>query len=366
MTKIKDVITYLETIAPLAHQESYDNSGLLTGDKFDNVTGIIICLDSTEEVVQEAIDTNCNLIIAHHPIIFSGLKKITGKNYVERTIIKAIKNNISIYAIHTNLDNIVSGVNFQFAKRLGLINLTILKSKPNTLNKLVCFVPSAVKQEILQTMYDAGAGHIGNYSECSFTVHGEGSFTPNQAANPTIGTQGRPEKVAETRIEILVPNNLTNAVIQALKTAHPYEEVAYYISSLDNLNQELGAGIIGNFKKEYSIPEFLHHLKSTMNLEVIKYTKSYAGTIKSIAICGGSGSFLLPAALGEKVDAYVSADFKYHEYFDAENKLLICDIGHYESEVSTKDLLYDILSKKFSSFALNLSKIDTNPINYFK
>ena len=366
MTKIKEVIKYLETIAPLAYQESYDNSGLLTGIKEENVTGVLITLDSTEEIIQEAIDTNCNLVIAHHPIIFSGLKKITGKNYVERTLIKAIKNDISIYAIHTNLDNIISGVNFQFAQKLGLKKLSILNSKPNTLNKLVCFVPKTNEEEVLEAMYTAGAGDIGNYTECSFTVEGKGSFTPNQHATPTIGTKETPEKVTESRIEVLVPSHLVSNVIHALKSAHPYEEVAYYISALDNVNQELGAGIFGSFDEAYSTHEFLTHLKETMRLEVIKYTKSYTGTIKNIAICGGSGSFLLPAALEAKVDAYVSADFKYHEYFDAESELMICDIGHYESEVSTKDLLYEILSKKFSSFALNLSKIDTNPINYFK
>ncbi len=366
MTKIKDVINYLETIAPLAYQESYDNCGLLTGNQKDNVRGIIISLDCTEEVVQEAIDKNCNLIVTHHPIIFSGLKKITGATYVERTIINAIKNNIAIYAIHTNLDNVISGVNFKFAKSLGLKNLSILNAKANTLNKLVSFVPKEKATEVLEALYQAGAGNIGNYSECSFTTDGIGSFTPNQNANPTIGNKGLAEKVNETRIEVLIPSHLASKIIKVLTKVHPYEEVAYYISELENVNQEVGAGIIGEFEKELSIKDFLAHLKNTMKLHVIKYTEGYTGSIKKIAICGGSGSFLLQSAIRQQVDAYVSADFKYHEYFDAENHLVICDIGHYESEVATKDLLYDILSKKFSSFALNLSEIDTNPISYFK
>jgi dinuclear metal center YbgI/SA1388 family protein len=366
MTKIKDVISYLETIAPLSYQESYDNSGLLTGKELDRVTGVIISLDCTEAVVEEAIAKKCNLIVTHHPIIFSGLKKITGKNYVERTVITAVKNDIAIYAIHTNLDNLISGVNFQIAKLLGLKNLSILNAKPNTLNKLVSFVPLKKKDSLLQALYKAGAGNIGNYSECSFSTEGVGSFTPNDNANPVIGLQGTNEQVNETRIEVLVPQHLAGKIIAALKDAHPYEEVAYYISSVQNLNQEIGAGITGEFKNEISQTDFLQLLKRTMQLEVIKFTKGYSGNVKKIAICGGSGSFLLNAAISSNSDAYVSADFKYHEYFDAENHLMICDIGHYESEVATKDLLYDILSKKFSSFALNLSEIDTNPISYFK
>ena len=366
MTKIKDVISYLETIAPLAYQESYDNSGLLTGNKQDTIEGVIITLDCTEAIVQEAIDKGCNLIVSHHPIIFSGLKKITGGNYVERTIILAIKNNIAIYAIHTNLDNVISGVNFQFAKRLGLTNISILNKKQNTINKLVSFVPLDKKEEVLNALYKAGAGSIGNYTECSFSLEGEGMFTPNDESNPTIGTKGKPEKVKESRIEVLVPSHQVHIIVSALKSTHPYEEVAYYITATENINQELGAGLIGELEEKISSQEFLNHLKKTMNLEVIKYTKEYKGTIKKIAICGGSGSFLLGAAKSNNADVYVSADFKYHEYFDAENQLMICDIGHYESEVATKDLLYDILSKKFSSFALNLSEIDTNPISYFK
>ncbi len=366
MTKIKDVTNYLEIIAPLAHQESYDNCGLITGDIESSVTGVIISLDCTEAVVAEAVDKGCNLIIAHHPIIFNGLKKITGANYVERTIIKAIQNHIAIYAIHTNLDNSLAGVNQQFAKMLGLNHLSILNHKPNTLNKLVSFVPKNNVSKVLEAIYKAGAGKIGDYSMCSFTIEGEGSFTPNENANPTIGSKEKPEKVTETRIEVLLPQDKVNQIIRALKAAHPYEEVAYYITSLKNNNQAIGAGLVGQLPKELSVAEFLQHLKERMQLEVIKFTKEFSGTIKTVAICGGSGSFLLKAALSAKADAYVSADFKYHEYFDAESKLLICDIGHYESEVGTKDLLYDILSKKFSSFALNLSEIDTNPINYFK
>ncbi len=365
MTKIKDVIAYLETIAPLAHQEPYDNCGLLTGSVSNDITGVLITLDCTEEVVQEAINKHCNLIITHHPIIFSGLKKITGKTYVERTIIRAIKHEISIYAIHTNLDNSLSGVNFQFAKKLKLNNLTILSPKASTLNKLVCFVPKPNEKSVLQALHEAGAGNIGNYSNCSFTSDGSGRFTPNQLANPSIGSKGKPEQVKESRIEVIFPSYSLAKIIDALKTAHPYEEVAYFINELNNTDQSIGAGVVGTLNGELKVNDFLSHLKKQMNLPMIRFTKGYTGKIKTVAICGGSGNFLLTAALRAKVDAYISADFKYHDFFNAENKVLVCDIGHYESEVATKDLLFDILSKKFSSFALNLSEIDTNPISYF-
>ncbi len=365
MTKIKDVIAYLETIAPLAHQESYDNCGLLTGSVSSDITGVLITLDCTEEVVQEAINMHCNLIITHHPIIFSGLKKITGKTYVERTIILAIKHEIAIYAIHTNLDNSLTGVNFQFAKKLELNNLTILSPKASTLNKLVCFAPKANEGSILQALHEAGAGNIGNYLNCSFTSDGIGHFTPNELANPSIGSEGKPEHVKESKIEVVFPSYSLIKIVDVLKMAHPYEEVAYFISELNNTDLSIGAGVVGTLRDELTVKDFLSHLKKRMNLSMIKFTKGYSGKIKTVAICGGSGSFLLTTALRAKVDAYISADFKYHEFFDAENKLLVCDIGHYESEVATKDLLYDILSKKFSSFALNLSEIDTNPISYF-
>ena len=366
MTKIKEVINYLEIFAPLAHQELYDNSGLLTGDREEDVKSILITLDCTEPIVQEAIEKGANLIITHHPIIFSGLKKITGTNYVERTIIKAIKNDIAIYAIHTNLDNVISGVNFEFAKRLGLNNISILNPKKNTLNKLVTFAPMNSREPVLKALYKAGAGEAGNYSECSFSNEGIGSFTPNEKANPTIGKKGKPENVKESRIEVIIPTDKVNEIVNVLKNTHPYEEVAYYITQIENANQNLGAGIIGDLDEALGKNAFLTFLKSSMNLQVIKHTAGSHKKIKKIAICGGSGSFLLNSAIKANVDAYVSADFKYHEYFDAENHLMICDIGHYESEVATKDLLYDILSKNFSSFALNLSEIDTNPISYFK
>jgi len=365
MHKIKDIINYLEEIAPSAYQESYDNAGLITGNQQADVTGVLITLDSTESVIEEAITKECNLVIAHHPIVFKGLKKITGKNYVERTIIKAIKHDIAIYAIHTNLDNIINGVNQKIADKLGLNKLRILQPKSSTLSKLVTLSPKKYTQKITQALHDAGAGHIGQYDQCSFSTEGIGSFRPSELADPHIGTEDQQESVTEDRIEVILPTHLQHNILAALHEAHPYEEVAYYLSAISNKNQEVGAGIIGELGASMSSPEFLQYLKEKMELKVIRHTNAIHDKIQKIAICGGAGSFLLPHAIRSQADVFITGDFKYHEFFDAEDHLMIADIGHYESEVFTKELIHDILSQKFASFAFNLSEINTNPISYF-
>ena len=365
MTKIKDITSYLESVAPSSLQESYDNSGLLTGDLKNDVNGVLITLDCTEQVVDEAIARKSNLIIAHHPIIFSGLKQLTGKNYIERTIIKAIKNDIAIYAIHTNLDHILNGVNGKIADKLGLTGRAVLSPKPAQLAKLTTFVPVESVDQVLDAIHEAGGGNVGNYSNCSFKVDGEGRFKPNETANPTIGEKDELTKVAESRIEVIFPNYNKTKVVQALKQAHPYEEVAYYLTQLDNENQETGAGLIGTLDKPMDGQSFLAMLKERMSLNCIRYTQLPDKPIQKVALCGGSGSFLLPQAKASGADVFVTADFKYHDFFDAENEILICDIGHYESEAFTKELLYEMLNKKFTNFAVNLSEIVTNPINYY-
>ena len=364
MTKIKDIIQYLENIAPPAYQESYDNSRLITGDSNKEVTNVLITLDATEDVVREAIDKNCNLIIAHHPIIFKGLKSLTGRNYVERTVIKALKNDIAIYAIHTNLDNVFNGVNKKICDKIGLKNTSVLMPKPAMLSKLVTFIPKQNTRQVLETVHAAGAGNIGNYSHCSFRIEGKGTFRPNEIANPHIGKANEQEEVTEDRVEMILPTHLEGKVIAALHQAHPYEEVAYFLSSLSNYNQEVGAGMVGELEDEMEPFTFLKHLKSSMSLMCVRHTRTLNKGIKKVAVCGGSGSFLLPAAMAKQADVYITADFKYHEFFDAEDKILIADIGHYESEVFTKELIHDILSKKFTTFAHNLSETVTNPISY--
>ena len=364
MVLIQDVCNHLESIAPSSYQESYDNSTLITGNYTTEVIGILLSLDCTEEVVDEAIEAGCNLIVAHHPIAFKGLKSFTGKNYVEKTIIKAIKNDIAIYSCHTNLDHVYNGVNKKICDKLELINTKVLVPKSDTLKKLTVFVPNNNVQDLLNALHNAGAGNIGNYEQCSFKTNGIGSFKPTANATPYIGALNKLEHVEETKIELIVPTPSLNKVIEAMYLNHPYEEVAYYLTSLENVNEEIGSGMIGSLKNKMNPSEFIAHLKQRMNLKVIKHTRFISNEIKNIAVCGGSGSFLLKNAIIKKADVYITSDFKYHEFFDAEDKIIIMDIGHYESEVFTKDLFYEIISKKFTNIAVRLSEVNTNPIVY--
>jgi dinuclear metal center YbgI/SA1388 family protein len=361
---VRDVTQHLENIAPLHYQESYDNAGLIVGDSQMTVTGVLLTLDCTEAVVEEAIAKNCNLIVAHHPIVFKGLKKLNGRNYIERTVIKAIKNDVAIYAIHTNLDNIMGGVNSMIAEKLGLKNTQILAPKAGVLSKLVTFVPTTHTQALLGALHTAGAGQIGNYDQCSFKVTGTGSFKPNATANPFIGDNNTLTHVSEDRIEVIFPNYLQSNILATLQTTHPYEEVAYYLSVLNNEHQEVGAGVVGELPEAINTHQWLLLLKKQMNLPVVKHTAIVKDKVVRIAVCGGSGSFLLNDAIRAQADVFVTADYKYHEFFDADKRLVICDIGHYESEVCTKELLHRFLSKKFITFAIILSETNTNPVNY--
>ena len=362
---ISDITRHLEFIAPPSLQESYDNSGLIVGDKSTEVRGVIVSLDCIEDTVLEAIEKGCNLIVAHHPIVFSGLKRFNNSNYVQRTVQLAIKNDIAIYAIHTNLDNVYhNGVNAKIADRLGLKNTHILAPKTGGLLKLVTYCPVKESQQILESLFSAGAGHIGDYSECSFSTQGYGTFLPGEGATPYLGEVGKRHMESEAKIEVILRAHQKAQILEALKTAHPYEEVTYELFPTLNADQEIGGGMIGELKREMTRDEFLSHLKSSMNLKVIKYT-AFEGNVKNVAICGGSGQFLFQLAKRSGSDAYVSSDFKYHEYFDAEGEVMICDIGHYESEKYTVDLLHSILSEKFSTFAVLKTAVDTNPIKYF-
>ena len=361
--KIKDIIKELENIAPTSMQESFDNSGLLVGDKNKEATGALLTIDTTEEIIDEAIKKNCNLIISHHPIIFSGLKSITGKNYVERTILKAIKNDIAIYAMHTNIDNHKDGVSKRICEKLNLKNCKVL-SPVNNLKKLVSFVPINKASEVKEAIFKAGAGTIGNYSECSFNIIGEGTFLPNENTNPYVGEKDKLHTENELRFETIFPDYLKSKVISALINAHPYEEVAYDIYSLENKNTEFGLGMIGELESEINVNDFLKELKNIFG-GTIRHTNLFNKKIKKVAVCGGSGNFLLNNAISGNADIFISSDFKYHQFFDAENKIIIADIGHYETEQFTKEIFFDILTKKITNFAIHFSEVNTNPINYY-
>ncbi len=361
---IRDIVSYLEVYAPAAYQETYDNAQLLTGNSSDEITGVLCTLDCTEAVVEEAISLNCNLIVAHHPIVFKGLKAFTGRNYVERTVIKAIKNDIAIFAIHTNLDNVSTGVNKKISDKLGLLDTSILRPKKDILLKLVTFVPRDATDQVMKALFEAGAGEIGEYSRCSFQSEGTGTYTPSSNANPTLGEKEGHHRESEVRIEVLLPSYLERKILKALKSNHPYEEVAYFIHKLENENQYVGSGMVGNLAHPMDEIEFLHHLKKNMQLDVIKHTALCNKPVSRVALCGGAGIFLLSDAKKAGADVFITSDVKYHEFFDAENQLVICDIGHYESEIYTKELLEEIISQKFTNIALYLTKVVTNPITY--
>ncbi|RFN59877.1 Nif3-like dinuclear metal center hexameric protein [Marixanthomonas ophiurae] len=363
--KVKEVIQILDDFAPLSYSEGFDNTGLLVGDTNASVSGILVTLDTLEEVVDEAIANNCNLIVSFHPIIFSGLKKITGKTYVERVVQKAIKNDINIFAIHTALDNAWNGVNAMICEKLKLTNRKVLIPKENAIKKLVTFVPVKDASTVRESLFQAGGGEIGNYSNCSFNIKGEGSFNGNEESNPTIGNKGETHFEEEIQIGITFHKHKEGKIMKALLDSHPYEEVAYEITTLENRNQHLGMGMIGELSNEVSEDNFLKFIKETMQTGCVRHSKLQNKKIKKVAVLGGSGSFAIKAAKAAGADAYVTADLKYHDFFTAENNILLCDIGHYESEQYTKDLLVSFLTKKISNFAIVLSQINTNPISYF-
>lgn len=363
--KIKEVISLLESIAPYSLQEHYDNAGLITGDADWECQKIICSLDATEEVVKEAIAQKCNLIVAHHPIVFGGLKKINGKNYVEKTVITAIKNEIAIYAIHTNLDNVLSGVNGKIAGLLGLKEISVLSPKENVLKKLFTFVPADKAEQVRNAIFIAGGGHIGNYSECSFNAEGVGTFKAGSGTNPYVGNIGERHHEKEVRIEVIFPGWLELTVLKAMKAAHPYEEVAYDVVNLSNDHQEIGSGVVGNLPTAMEEKEFFIWIKKIFDVPVIRHSRFLNKPIKKVAVCGGAGSFLIPKALAAGADIYITADMKYHEFFDANDRLMLADIGHFESEQFTIDLLKDVLEQKFPTFAVLKTRVKTNPVKYF-
>lgn len=363
--KIAEIIALLESIAPPSLQEQYDNAGLLTGNPGWTCTGALCTLDATEAIINEAISRNCNLVIAHHPIIFGGLKKINGKNYVEKTIITAIKNDIAIYAIHTNLDNVIAGVNGMMADKLGLINRRILAPKEATLKKLYTFVPVEQAEQVRAALFAAGGGHIGNYNECSFGVEGAGTFKAGEGTNPFVGQPGERHYEKELKVEVIFPAYLQTAMVRALLAAHPYEEVAYDVVNLANSHPGIGSGLYGELPEAVPETSFLAMLKQAFNLAVIRHTTLTGRPVKKVALCGGAGSFLISKALAAGADIYITADMKYHEFFDANDRLVIADIGHFESEQFTIDLLAGILQQKFPTFAVLKTAIKTNPVHYF-
>jgi dinuclear metal center YbgI/SA1388 family protein len=361
---LKEITQYIESIAPLAFQESYDNAGLIIGAPDDEISGILITLDITEEILDEAISKKLNLVVCHHPVVFSGIRKLNGKSYIERCVAKAIKNDIAIYAAHTNLDSVFGGVNSKICEKLELQNCRILAPNPGLLKKLVTFVPTADAEKVRKAIFEAGAGHIGNYDSCSFNLTGNGTFRGNDQTNPYVGRKNQLHTEEEIRVETIFPKHIQGRVIQALLQAHPYEEVAYDIYPLDNEYNQAGIGMVGELSQPVEEMLFLKKLKTVFNCQTVKYTTLLGKPIQKVAVCGGSGSSYLNKAMAQKADIFISGDFKYHQFFDAEKQIIIADIGHYESEQFTKEVFYELLTKKFPKFAVHLSAFNTNPVSY--
>lgn len=362
--KLKEILSFFNELVPFSLQESYDNSGIQIGSPDQEIKGALLCIDVTLTVLKEAVEQDLNLVISHHPLIFHPLKSLTGKNEMERVILQAIRQNIAVLSVHTNADIVAEGVNGKICDKLGLINRAVLAPAKDRLLKLVFFVPKDHSETVRNAIFNAGAGVIGNYDQCSFNLSGQGTFRGGENADPFVGKKGELHVEDEMRVETILPVFLKNKILRALMEAHPYEEVAYDLYPLANDWPRAGMGLIAEFEEEMEEYDFLNALKTVFNAGCIRYTALLEKKVKKVAVCGGSGSSLLNRAISSGADAFVSADFKYHQFFEAEGKILIADIGHYESEQFTKELFYEAISKKFPKFAVRLSEVNTNPINY--
>jgi dinuclear metal center YbgI/SA1388 family protein len=362
--KLKDLCTYLDTIVPLSFQESYDNSGLQIGLPDSEISSALITLDVSEEVIDEAISERCDVIISHHPLIFNGIKRISGKTFTERILYKAVKNDIAIYSSHTNLDIFINSVSRKMAEKLDLKEVKVLSPLKNRLLKLVTYIPETHLDKVKIALFEAGAGAIGKYDMCGFSISGTGSFRANENANPFIGQMGVIHFENETRFETVFFSHLKDKVIKALLENHPYEEVAYDIYTLENENIEIGLGCIGSFVDQKSEARLLDLLSEIFNSKGVRFSRPLGRPVKKIAVCGGSGAGLISNAIASGAHVFITSDIKYHNFFDADNKILLVDIGHFESEKFSGEILYDLLIKKFPKFAVRFSEKNTNPINY--
>ena len=363
--KVKEIIKTIESFAPIGLQEPWDNSGLIIGDKESNVTGILLSLDITESILDEAAELGCNMIVSHHPMVFSGMKRFTGKDYTSRLVRRAIKEDFIIYSAHTNLDQVPEGVSGEMSKKLGLLETKILVPRKDDLMKLVCFVPSKHLEDVSRAVYDVGAGQIGNYDSCGYSSQGTGTFRAGEGSDPFVGNIGEVHREEEARFETIFTKHLKQKVVTALIHAHPYEEVAYDLYPIVNENSGLGLGLVGNLSEPIGELDFIQKVKNIFGSPCIRHTKLLNKDIRRVAVCGGSGAEFLAHAKGSGADAYITADVKYHQFFDSDSEILLLDIGHYESEQVALSIFNRLFLKKMTNFAVHLSKISTNPINYF-
>ncbi|HVZ55522.1 MAG TPA: Nif3-like dinuclear metal center hexameric protein [Chitinophagaceae bacterium] len=363
--KMQDIIGVLETLAPPGLQEAYDNAGLLVGDPGQPCTGVLVSLDTTEAVIREAVDRGCNLVVSHHPLIFRGLKRISASDATGRTLLAAIRQGVAVYAIHTNLDNVLEGVNGRIARQLGLQSVGVLEPKHEVLRKLVTYVPPAHAESVREALFRAGAGQVGAYSECSFGVTGVGTFKAGPGTQPFVGQEGLRHSEPEERIEVIFPAPIQGRVIRSLREAHPYEEVAYDLVPLANTYSGIGSGVVGDLPVGREEADFLGWLKERFGVPLVRHSPLLGQAIRRVAVCGGAGSFLISSAIAAGAQAFVTADLKYHDFFLADGRLVLADVGHFESEQYTIDLLAEVLEQKFPTFAVLKTGVLTNPVQYF-
>jgi len=361
---LKELLTYLEERVPPSYQESYDNSGLQVGDVNSTVDSALLSLDITEEIIDEAHQRKCSLVISHHPLIFQPLKSIGTGTYVERVVRKAIKNDISLYSMHTNLDIIKEGVSYRMADKLGLSNTEVMVSLGGSLLKLVVFVPLSHAGKVRQAVFEAGAGNIGNYDMCSFNLRGEGTFRGGSGSDPFAGEPGKEHVEEEVRIESVLPAHLKSRVVGAMIDSHPYEEVAYDLYPLQNRMPGAGLGCVGDLPESVTEKDMINMLSDIFGSECIRHSRLTGRKIKRVAVMGGSGGSYIGKAISSGAQAYVTADVKYHSFFEADKQILLADIGHYESEKPSLEILHELITKKFPKFAVRFSEINTNPVNY--
>ncbi len=362
---LKDFVQAIESAAPFSLQETYDNSGIQLGSPNQEVTRGLVALDVTPDIVHEAKEKQCDLIVSHHPLIFKGIRSITGASQTEKVIIECIRQGIAVVSVHTNIDNVYDGVNHRLCNKLGLKNLKILEPVRGILKKLVTFCPASHAGKLRQALFEAGAGHIGDYDCCSFSLEGKGSFRPGEGTNPFAGTIQQLHYEQEERIETIFPDHLEGVLVDAMKRAHPYEEVAYDIYPLENKHDRVGAGMVGAFEEPLACEELMGMVKERLNIPYLRYANGRDHPVQRVAVCGGSGAYLLSAAIKAGAHAFITADIKYHQFIEARGALLLIDAGHFETEQYTRDLLVDIVTKKMINFALLISETETNPVRYF-
>ncbi len=361
--KCSELMKFMEEFAPVNLAEDYDNVGLLIGSRNQEIKKVLVCLDVTTKVVEEAVEKKVNLIVSHHPIIFKGLKRIVEEDPKGRLLYKLIRNGIGVYSAHTNMDFTHGGINDTLANLLGLSNIRNLKKhKEDRFFKIVVFVPEQNTDTVREAMCSAGAGWVGDYSDCTFMVKGTGTFKPLEGTNPYIGSKGNLEKVEEYRLETIVPQKKLKKVVNAMIEAHPYEEVAYDVYPMELSLKEYGFGKVGSLVETQKLDKFISTVKEKLNVKSVRVIGSVKKEIRNVAVfCGSFDTDVINSMNG--VDVLVTGDMKYHDALDAaEMGLCIIDAGHYSTERIMVPRLAWILSQRFASVDIETSILEENPI----